>query len=90
MLYRTVVSAKTTPSAQWGAGDHFTCLESGSANLCVILDVMLHGVFLLFLFALVIGLIYGILLMVAVILAVILISRISLQKIYIKYTKAPG
>ncbi|BAK97278.1 hypothetical protein OBV_00800 [Oscillibacter valericigenes Sjm18-20] len=80
MLYRAADSAKTTPSAYWGAGDYFTCPESDSANLCVILDVMLHGVLLLFPFALVVGLIYGILPIVTVILAVILISRISLKK----------
>lgn len=56
-------------------------------NLCVILDVMVHGVLLLFLVALVIGLICGILPIVTVIVAIILISRISLHKIYIKYTK---
>ena len=87
MLYRT---ACVNASAQCGAGDHFTCPESDSARLCAILDVMLHGVFLLYLITLIVGLIYGILLIVAVILPVILLGRVFLHKICIKYTKAPG
>lgn len=56
-------------------------------NLCVILDVMVHGVLLLFLVGLVIGLIYEILPTVIVILVAVLIGRVSLHKIYKKYTK---
>lgn len=90
MLYRSVASANTTTSAQWSAGDHFSCPECGSVRLCVILDVMLHGVLLLFLITLVVGLISGILPVVTVILPVILLGWVSLHKICIEYTKASG
>lgn len=92
MLCRSAVNARTAASAQRRAEDHFTCPESCSMNLCVILDVMVHGVLFLFLFGLVIGLIYEMLPTVIVILVAVLIGREFLHKIYIKYTntKASG
>jgi hypothetical protein len=87
MLYRIAASAKTAASAQWCAEDGFACSEGGSVRLCV-LDVMLHGVLLLYLFSLVIGLICGIPAIVTLILPAFLLNIRNVHKLY--KTKASG